>query len=71
MDFGGQNSGEILDCGTVEKAENEVESGLFAAESQALETAGLVAQWLERWTHNPLVVGPNPTEPSNITACHI
>jgi hypothetical protein len=27
--------------------------------------AGPVAQWLERRTHNPLVVGSNPTGPTN------
>ncbi len=29
-------------------------------------TAGPVAQRLEQWTHNPLVVGSNPTGPSTL-----
>ena len=29
-----------------------------------------MAQWLEQWTHNPLVVGSNPTGPSrNLRFC--
>ena len=35
---------------------------LVGSEISILEPAGLVAQWLERWTSHPKVAGSNPTE---------
>lgn len=29
-----------------------------------LRLLGLVVQWLEQWTHNPLVAGSNPAGPT-------
>ncbi len=29
-----------------------------------LQLLGLVVQWLEQWTHNPLVAGSNPAGPT-------
>jgi hypothetical protein len=32
-------------------------------------SCGQVAQWLERGSHKPLVVGSNPTLPTNLISC--
>ena len=40
----------------------------LAALSSYNDDIGPLAQWLEQGTHNPLVVGSNPTGPTNSTA---
>ena len=42
--------------------------GEYLGESASVSSFGPVAQRLEQGTHNPLVVGSNPTGPTTLTS---
>ena len=64
--FSGQQQGGGVYCRDVEKHGLQVGNDDYRTESYWKNVAGPVAQRLEQWTHNPLVVGSNPTGPSLI-----
>ena len=49
---------------TLKNLHSRLETTILQQNLQKSSVAGPVAQRLEQWTHNPLVVGSNPTGPS-------
>lgn len=65
MDFAGQHQGGRVYCRDIEKpAQQAKNDDPGVPGSQQSNVTGPVAQRLEQWTHNPLVVGSNPTGPN-------
>ena len=69
MDFAGQRQSGRVYCRDIEKpAQQAKNDDPGTPGSPQSNVTGPVAQRLEQWTHNPLVVGSNPTGPSTQAA---